>query len=892
MADYPPRNPFPARGISSAEETSLPTFLSNWSGSACTAVLPSVSRAERLARAYLDDFPRDGGLSCLYGAHGIGKTHAARHMMAFVHDECPEAVQLYHRFDEDDFVAAYRRLVSQLPQTLLADLSLGYLGTIESDLATRAAGRTIHAEGAGPDLLGSDLIESGEVLEEQAKEIAAVAGDGPRFQRALTYLIRPDYSEAAYDWLCGRSISPGAAAAIGVDGRIDDPLTCRYGLQLLATLVTRGGRPFVIVLDQCEKFLLVDGEPVAANIGLLQGLVEMVPKASGLLLLVASDLGWEAMPQDLRQRLGAGACHLLPLTPGQAELVLSTYIGAARQAPGTGIQPFTDAGLRELLRHSGGNIRLLLQLAWASFEAAAPHSSSIDAEMVARAASARHSRSPDLAALATQIEAELRAEGLTAERVEENGRLASFQVPDRREPRAVIRLSEALFFDDEVANAAEILASGPRCFTALLVTGYVSPPVLDTLREAIPVVLVANGSSAFARELHGLVERIAAMRVPAGQPTPLDEALLARLEELGVERRGEAAALRRELTELAERLERAERKSRSDWATRREELRERIGEVRAARAAADWEEFRRSRADVVGRRATLLGRLKATMGATVVLVIAALATAPIQSIPLTLTLVIGVGGMAGCALYLRGRLGSIKVSHPRSSLQSPRDLDRLARQTPPDACSLDPVGRYAHALRADPDQAYQELVDAMLAEPLPLVRQAIGHRLAVSNRSPSDCVPEVLRGQRDGAPEMLLLLARRQRHAESGRPRVLRDLAPGLRVLVALANPDALELAAGAVSPHPAELALEALGVRGSQHPLTRAFRAGAVQPLPVEIPPTALRATAHLLSPLERNGLGTYDWLPVITEIDDLYLFFEELLYYQETFRSTRHKS
>ncbi|MFI7125488.1 hypothetical protein ACIBQ1_07320 [Nonomuraea sp. NPDC050153] len=891
MADYPPRNPFPARGIASGEETSLPTFLSSWPGRACTAVLPSVSRAERLARAYLDGFPRDGGLSCLYGAHGIGKTHAARHMMAFVQDERPEAVQLYLRFHEDDFVAAYRRLVSQLSQTLLADLSLGYLGTIESDLAARAVRRASHAEGMAPDRLGPDLVETGEVLEEQAKEIAAVAGDGPRFQRALTYLIRPDYSEAAYDWLCGRPISPGAAAAIGVDGRIDDPLTCRYGLQLLATLVTRGGRPFVIVLDQCEKFLLVDGEPVAANIGLLQGLVEMIPEASGLLLLVTSETGWEVMPQDLRQRLGAGACHLLPLTPDQAELVLSTYIGAARQAPHTGIQPFTDMGLRELLRHSGGNIRLLLQLAWASFEAAAPRLSSIDAEVVSRA-SARRSRSPDLASLAKQIETELRAEGLSAERVEENGRLASFQVPDGREPRAVIRLSEAVFFDDEVANASEVLESGPRCFTALLVTGYVSPPVLDTLREAIPVVLVADGSAAFARELHGLVERIAAIRGPAGQPDTLDEALLARLEELSVERRGEAAALRRELAELAERLERAERKSRSDWPARRDELRERIAEARDARAAADWEEFRRSRADVVERRGTLLGRLKVAMGTTAALVIAALASAPIQSIPLTLTLMIGAAGTAGGTLYVRGRLGSIKVSHPRSSLQSPRDLDRLVRQTPPDANSPDPVGRYAHVLRTDPDQAYQELVDAMLAEPLPLVRQAIGRRLAVAARSPSDCVPEVLRGQRDGAPEMLLLLARRQRHAESGRPRVLRDLAPELRVLVALANPDALELAAGAVSPHPAELALEALGVRGSQHPLAQGFRGGAVQSLPVEIPPSALRATAHLLSPLERNGLGAYDWLPMITKVDDLYLFFEELLYYQETFRSTRHKS
>ncbi|MEV1172602.1 hypothetical protein [Nonomuraea sp. NPDC049784] len=892
MADYPRRNPFPARGTSSAEETSLPGFLSEWSRHTPTAILPGVRGALRGARVYLEGFPRDGGLSCLYGAHGIGKTHAARHMMAFVHGENPEAVQVYLRFAEDDFVAAYRRLASQLPQTLLADLSLSYLDTIEGDLTARAVGDRVPAEGEPVELLGADQVESGEVLEEQAKEIAAVAGDAPRFQRALSYLIRPGYSEAAYDWLCGRPISPDAAAAIGVGGQIDDPLTCRYGLQLLTTLVTRGGRPFVVVLDQCEKFLLEDGEPVPANIGLLQGLVETIPGASGLLLLVTSESGWDCMPQDLRQRLDAGACHMLPLTPDEARQVLAVYIGAALKAHSDGIWPFTEKGLLELLRHSGGNIRLLLQLAWSSFEAAAPRSSPIDAAVVS-GASSRHSRSPSLARLAMLVENELRAGGLAAERVEENGRIMSFQLPDRHEPRAVIKLSEAVFFDDEALNATELVGSAARsAFTALLVTGYVSPPVLDALRGALPTVLVADGSTGFTRELHGLVERIVSMPVRAGQPDELD-LTRARLEELAVERLGEAAALRRELANLAERLEHDQRKPRPGWPARRADLVERISQVRTERAAADWAEFRRSRTDVVNQRETLLGWLAVSIGAAVVLIAIALATASLNSIPLSSALVAGALVGAGGAVLTERRLAAARVSHPKAILQSERDLDRLARETRPDARSVDPLRRYAYALKTDPDEAYPQLAEALLRESLPLVRQAMGRRLAASARPPADCVPEVLRGRREGVPEVLLLLARRQRRAEPDRPpRVLRDLQPELRVLVALANPDALDLADGAVTQQPADLALEALGVRGPQHPLARAFRGSVAQTAPIEIPPNALRATAHLLSPLERDGLGTYDWLPLITKIDDLYLFFEELLYYQEEIRSNSHKS
>ncbi|TDE55836.1 hypothetical protein E1295_12900 [Nonomuraea mesophila] len=894
MADYPARNPFPARGTSSAEETSLPDFLTDWAHSTPTALLPAVRGGVRQARTYLASFDDDGALHCLYGAHGIGKTHAARSMMAFVNEESPDAVQLYLRFQDDDFVAAYRRLVSQLPLSLLTELSLSYLDTLAEELSGRE-GRPVGGESQASGPFRPDPVESGEVLEEQAKEIAAVAGDWPQFQRALSYLMRPGFADDAYDWLCGRPISPESSRALGVSAQIDDPLTCRYGMQLLTRLVTGGGRPFVMVLDQCEKFLLDDGDPVPRNIGILQGLVETVPRARGMLVLVASEAGWECMPQDLRQRLGAGACHMLPLTPGEATLVLATYINAARQSDGDDIWPFTEAGVLELLRHSGGNIRLLLQLAWAGFEAAAP-AGLIDARLVTTV-SARHSSAPGFAALATLVERELRACGLAAERVEENGTITSFQLPGGPAPRAVIRLSEAVFFDDEVANADVMLtrrAGSSSAFTALLVTGYVSPTVLTVLREAMHVVLVADGSPAFDRALDELVKRLAAMPAVSDEPPPQDEALQelrTRLDELTSARQVEVLALQRRLDEVAERLER-ERRRRPDWRTRRAELVEHITEARDARAVADWLEFRRASAFAVRRRAKLLASLALAV-VTAIALFAAAATA--GTLPLQMGMVAGGAAVLGLAALLWRAPAARKVRHAVTGVESRRDLDRLAREagTRAEPHSADPVGRYAYALREDPDDGYQRLVEAMLTEPLAIVRQAMGRRLAVSEHSPAECVPDVLRGLREGCPEMLLLLARRQRHAEAELPpRVLRDLPPELRVLVALANPGTLALADGAVSRQPAEFALEALGVRGPLHPLALAFRGGVSHVMPIEIPPSALRATAHLLSPLEHGGFGTYDWLPLIAEIDELFLFFEELLYYQEDNRINRYKS
>ncbi|GGP11423.1 hypothetical protein LDL08_39095 [Nonomuraea glycinis] len=904
MAEYPARNPFPARGTSIAEETSLPDFLRAWAQGIPTVLLPGVRAAERRVSDYLREFGNDeisrGGIGWLYGAHGVGKTHAARHMMAFVNDARPQAVQLYLKFQEDDFVLAYRRLIPQLSQSLLTDLSLRYLGTLAGDRAGQAGGRSrqdaiLSAVADDPtrvyDLFGAHQVELGEVLEEQAKEISAVAGNGQHFERALSYLLRPEFSTAAYDWLCGRPIDPDDSRALGVSGRIDDPVTCRYGLQVLATLVTRSGRPFVLVLDQCEKFLLEDGAPVGANVKLLQALVEMIPGAQGMLLLLSSEAGWEHLPPDLRDRIGTGDHHLRPLSPDEAELVLRVYINTARKHPADGIEPFTESGLLELLRRSGGNIRHLLQLSWASFDAAAP-SSDIDAELVATA-TARHSRSPGLAGLATIVENALVAAGLPAERVDKTGRPPEFLIPDRRSPRALIRLSEAVFYDHEVANALEIVdlveharRAGRPMYTAILVTGYVSPPVLAGLREAVRV-LVADGSAAFSRELEELVREIAAgERLPV-EPGAFHETLRtlnAKLEELGSKSRSEAAMLRRDLADVAERLEREEARPPSDWPIRRAELTDRIAQARNARAEADWAEFRRARADVMRERRRRF-TTQAAAGVTAVLLGAISVVAALSAVPWAAVVgAAGAVGAGGAAVLLGRSRGAVVVHRAGAPLENRRDLDVLARglRAYADPHAADPVGRYAYALKEDPDENYRPLTQAMLTEPLALVRQAIGRRLAVSERTPVDCVTDVQRALRERIPEALLLLARRQRHAESDRPpRSLRDLPPELRIIVALANPQALTLADGALSGHPAESVLAAIGVRGSNHPLAQAFRRGRFDE--IDFPRNELRAAARVLSPFEPDGLGTYDWLPLISAIDELYLLFEEMLYHTE---------
>ncbi|GII52400.1 hypothetical protein Pth03_07890 [Planotetraspora thailandica] len=926
MADYPGRNPFPARGVSSAEETSLPGYLRGWEKHNPTALLPGVRRVVELATNYVEAFTspvsRDGTLACLRGAHGSGKTHAVRYMMARAadHDDSSSApVQLYLRLQESDFVAEYRRLVSQVSQPTFTDLSLRYLGALAGDRAAEDVGPGWQGEVMSEvrrdparvlELFSAHQVEAGEVLEAQARQIAAVAGNGVHFQRALSFLLRPEFSTHAYDWLCGREIEPAAARALGVSSQINDPEMCRYGLQLLATLVTRADRAFMLVLDQCEKFILNDGEPVPANIGLLQGLAEVISRENGMLMLVCSDAGWDCIPVDLRQRLGRNAFQLLPLDPGEARLVVRTYLHPARSlgrdmiggdSDRGAIWPFTDDAVFELLRGSGGNIRRLLQLCWECFEIASPTREIIDVAVVAQG-SAQQRSSLSLRNLALTVEKALLSAGLAIERSQLPGQPLCFLIPDAERPRAVIGLTEAVFFDDEATKAAEVVTLRRRLqdrerpvLTALVITGYASPPVLSLLRGAVHEVLVAEDPSTFLRDLMALVGRLASEppKESADDRRQLDGTLrqmLAYLESLDSERRTESRALTQSLTQLADQLDRqgsstaTPRGRTSNWPAQRRELTQRIDSVREDRADSNWADFAADAKRLIReRRSTAVG---ATGVVLALAVIGALFfTRHLGAWSVTLGLA-GSGLVAVAAVQAAERFLPLWSRRSRAA-RSLRDLDQVAKELGPvpRLRGKDPVARYVAAVNADPDGRHDELVFALFREPLVIVRQALADRLALSETPFHETVKIVREGMREGIREVASLAARRQRRAEveSMDGRLFRELPGAIRVILAVANPELRDLWGGSPVRQPAETILAALGFHGTGHPLARAFREGPGPTTVMEMPLNELRSAAHLLSPFNQDGLGTYDRLPVIREIDELYLFFEELIFRRE---------
>ncbi|MFB4278951.1 AAA family ATPase [Nonomuraea sp. MTCD27] len=504
------RNPFPARGTMSMEEHVRDGDILDAEITGPTVMLTPVDRLTAWVRRYLDVAAlrsRNSGQAVfLHGEHGSGKTHAIRYALGQAAAKAAEtgALRLYVKAQDGDFVALYRRLMSQVGQDRLRELALAFRGVLAVERfgarfgtdAPPALLAEVRENPARLALLYEELlVEPGSVLEAEAGELERVSDDGQEFQRALAGLLEPANEEAAYTWFTGRDLDLAEAERLGVSGPLDDPDQCRFGLQLLTALSTRAGRPIIVVIDQCERLVLDRPD----NVGLLHSLVERVPQESGMLLLSGSTAAWHALPDDLRQRFGGNHVDTSLISPEEARQVLDAYAGWVA---------FHSDAVSELLRVSGGNIRLLLQLAWRLVEAAPPGRTVIDRALVREVAAS---------ALVTREDVELAVEAwLHDERApyvrdwQGNGGKADFAVLSDFGPQLLIDIKEALFttsaatrFLKQSSLLRRAREQGWPARVLLIVVGYVNPAALPLLRRAAHDVVVFTGAGSLDR-LRGL----------------------------------------------------------------------------------------------------------------------------------------------------------------------------------------------------------------------------------------------------------------------------------------------------------------------------------------------------------------------------------------------------
>jgi hypothetical protein len=389
---YPPRNPFPAQATEIIEGSSLGDL------DQLTLARPALDRlndlVDRYRVSYAPAADDNGRAIAVHGEHGSGKTHALGCAMVSLlapGERAPVRV-LYVRADSPDMMSVYRKLMSQVSlQELQGLCRVAMEHYAQAELAAsrgldpeavRAVMETTTTDGDWVTMaFQSAELQATAVLDRQSSDLAREGGRQKDFERVVINLLNPDLDERAHRWFTGQKLTEADLRALGITGRIDDPLKIRVGIQTLLILCKRARQPIAILIDQAAALVTAeDGTLSMDNVGTLRSILEGVISNSGLLLVAVTEATWHLLPLDLRQRFGPSDIRLAGLTRHEAAELVALYVRpwVTDEEPTT--YPILPDGLREALVESGGNMRRFIQLCSLLFTVAGARERLIDGD--------------------------------------------------------------------------------------------------------------------------------------------------------------------------------------------------------------------------------------------------------------------------------------------------------------------------------------------------------------------------------------------------------------------------------------------------------------------------------------------------------------------------------
>lgn len=907
---YPTKNPFPHQGVSSIEGATLATRSHVADILSRTLLLDAVDRTYRSLQGYVASYsPKadaEGRTIFLRGDHGSGKTHTIRYVTSRVQAESEDGrlspTQFYGKADSTQFILVYRELMGYFDIRQFMKLNAEFVRSVVSvelnapdEDPESLLMRLQEDETLLNRLFDAGVVEEGAVQSERARAM----GQFPRrleFQNALYYgTTVPELRKAAFDWFCGKSIDEVLERRLGVHGPLESSDDAKSALWLLARLYNRAGQPLVIYIDQVEKLAFdPDGSKHESNIRILRSLFELIAREQGALVLAGTPEAWFALTPDMHQRVGNHAHELATLKLEDAYNVVGLYLTPPEEefpddSADLVLFPFQHDSIREMLRFGGGNLRRLLQLCSAVFEIAHPSRNEITKETVETTVRDHDLRYFDKSNAIEDIRRILTRRSLRFQQEKHVGQAkVDFEVTSRGGKRKLlIEVRHALFHDDEALHAVEslnLIEIAQRLpeptMVALVAVGYASPEVQERVRQVADELIVYDPES-FPSRLGAVLDSLEPATEGAraeGKDLTGEFAQIRReIELLSAARTAEAKTTEERFQRLLEEQAASREADRlgevwRQWATERGRIAQQIQTVRAERETRDLDELeslRKVATSSMYRKRILFWvaavGLALTVGAWTFYSVKGFFS-PGALLEILLGFFVPIATIAAIPIFLAW----IGLQRYASSARGFQTLDGLRRAgrglsiLEATIRSIVPQARYAAVVLRCSDHDVETLLRSLVREPAALVRGEMAR--CVGRRTDEQHRHQVLEALEPGTPEVAYFL----------------EAAAGGNLLGLLDG-----LARHGQGRRSYELALDLTQeIQSGEGALATAFNQGLSPELLPDLshlPQAVVREVVDFLSPFERGGLGTLDYLTSIREIDRYYLFFQHLLYAME---------
>ena len=351
-----PENPFPA--------TPVTTF---GVPSKTPAKLKYMRDARKLLVDYLKAGPDKGVTIALRGAHGGGKTF----LLSWLAEQAAGIASascriIYAKADSPSFIDLYQQMMVRITRDDLVNVTREAL-RLEAERttglakATKATSQDIH-EGDLDTAYVSRAVDPNELnlWLRRTLEGASLSPDvGRRVAAAVGLIEDSTWGEVAFEWLSGRAVplpSESLRAPLFEAGGANPDEGVVAVLEVLAALFRLAATPLVILVDQLENLVPVEGGAQTSSI--LKKLLEHLSLQGAMFVLAGTPPAWRRLPRDVRPRL-AKRLTVGNLSAVEARNLLKAYLRDI---------PISDKRAEMIFTVAGGNPREILQTAYHVFE--------------------------------------------------------------------------------------------------------------------------------------------------------------------------------------------------------------------------------------------------------------------------------------------------------------------------------------------------------------------------------------------------------------------------------------------------------------------------------------------------------------------------------------------
>ncbi|GAA1275020.1 hypothetical protein [Saccharothrix xinjiangensis] len=353
-------NPFAAVAVADA---------TGFDSDTVTVVTPAVREAVGLVNDFLnapvEPGRPTGNTIAVVGEYGTGKTHLLGTVLHHVRVRADQGTTraVYLEAEPRSFIELYRDFVAELELEDVRDRVREYYADVVAD----ELGKTPFTAEMAP------LVRSGALdpVETSARlglaetgNLATLRGklaqvtENAMFGTALTLLLRPGFTHAAWEWLTGHA-PDGVLVDRGIDRAIDSEEAALEAMGVFALLHGHRNRRFIVVVDELNRLLSARRRPTREAVAAFDKMLRVFAGTHALLVLCGLPDYLDALGDNFSQRIG----RTITVSPLDAEAV-SELIRRSQRRIGRPprLQPFDADVVRYLVKLTEGNARRVVLL--------------------------------------------------------------------------------------------------------------------------------------------------------------------------------------------------------------------------------------------------------------------------------------------------------------------------------------------------------------------------------------------------------------------------------------------------------------------------------------------------------------------------------------------------